>query len=180
MSELYLRGFGKISDKLSFLMSYLRYYPVMTELDEHDRRILRHLQNDASLSVDALADLVHLSRNACWRRVKRMENDGVILRKVALVNPQSVDLDLSVFVMIRTHSHDPAWLEKFKNAVSVMPEIVAAHRMSGDLDYVLRVKVRDVKAYDAFYQRLISRVPVADISASFVMEDIKDGTALPL
>ena len=150
-------------------------YPI----DETDRRILAVLQTDASLSMDAIAERVHLSRNACWRRIRRMEEAGVIRGRVALVDPVMVGLDLSVFALIRTNRHDPEWLEAFERAVSDMPEIVGAHRMSGDLDYVLRVRVSSVADYDAFYQRLIARVPLSDISASFVMQDIKDTTVLP-
>lgn len=149
-------------------------------MDQTDRNILKYLQKDATVSVDHLADSINLSRNACWRRVKRLEKDGVISKRVALLNPDRVGLGLSVYVMIRANGHDPDWLGKFKNAIAVMPEIIGAHRMSGDLDYVLRVRVRDVRAYDAFYQRLIGKVAVADLSASFVMEDIKDTTALPV
>ncbi|MEM7291716.1 MAG: Lrp/AsnC family transcriptional regulator, partial [Pseudomonadota bacterium] len=114
------------------------------------------------------------------RRIKQLENDQVIESKVALVNAEALELGLLVFVMIRALGHEPGWLAKFKSAVATMPEIIGAHRMSGDLDYVLRVRVRDVKSYDNFYQRLIAKVPIADLSASFVMEDIKDTTALPL
>ncbi len=149
-------------------------------IDEIDRKILIKLQIDASISIEQLADSINLSRNACWRRVKRLENDDVIGKRIALVNPESVDLGLAVFVMIKAYGHDPDWLDKFKKAVSLMPEIIGAHRMSGDLDYVLRIRVKDVKAYDDFYQRLIAKVPVADLSASFVMEDIKDTTSLPV
>ncbi|MEM9280137.1 MAG: Lrp/AsnC family transcriptional regulator [Pseudomonadota bacterium] len=152
----------------------------MSNLDETDLKILRYMQQDASPSVDQLADSIHLSRNACWRRLKKLEADGVIRKKVSLVDPEAVDLGLLVFVMIRALGHDPEWLDIFKKAVSSMPEIIGAHRMSGELDYVLRVRVRDVKAYDRFYQRLIAKVPIADLSASFVMEDIKDTTALPV
>ena len=150
------------------------------ELDEIDRRILRVLQRDASISVDSLAEKVHLSRNACWRRVKQMEGRGVIRGRVTLVDPSAVDLDLSVFVLIRTNAHEPDWLKAFDRAVRDLPEIVGAHRMSGELDYVLRVRVSSVKDYDRFYQKLISRVPISDISASFVMDDIKDTTELPI
>ena len=149
-------------------------------IDEIDRRILRALQRDASMSVDALAEKVHLSRNACWRRVKLMEERGVIRGRVTLVAPSAVDLDLSVFVLIRTSAHDPSWLQAFDRAVRDLPEIVGAHRMSGELDYVLRVRVASVKDYDRFYQKLIARVPISDISASFVMDDIKDTTELPI
>lgn len=150
------------------------------KIDNIDRRILRALQRDASISVDVLAETVHLSRNACWRRVKQMEQRGVIRARVTLVDPSSVDLCLSVFVLIRTNAHEPEWLKAFDRAVRDLPEIVGAHRMSGDLDYVLRVRVASVKDYDRFYQRLISRVPISDISASFVMDDIKDTTELPI
>lgn len=152
----------------------------MANFDEIDLNILRHVQTDASPSIDVLADAVHLSRNACWRRLKRLESEGIIKAKVALVAPDAVDLGLLAFVMIRTHDHQTNWLKNFKTAVTSMPEIIGAHRMSGDLDYVLRVRVRDVKAYDRFYQRLIEKVPIAEVSASFVMEDLKDTTALPL
>jgi Lrp/AsnC family transcriptional regulator len=150
------------------------------KLDKIDCKILTALQRDASLSMDALSDSVGLSRNACWRRVKQMEDDGVIKARVALVDPEAVDLGLSIFVMIRTNEHEPEWLAKFEKAVRDIPEIVGAHRMSGDLDYILRVRVSDVKGYDRFYQRLISKVPIAEISASFVMDDIKDTTVLPI
>ncbi len=150
------------------------------DLDEFDLKILRYVQTDASLSADQLAEKISLSRNACWRRLKRLETEGVITKKVALVDAESVELDLSVFILIKALGHEPDWLEKFKNAVTSMPEIIGAHRMSGELDYILRVRVQSVKSYDDFYQRLIARVPIADISASFVMEDLKDTTALPI
>ena len=148
--------------------------------DETDRRILAQLQLDASLSMDALADRVHLSRNACWRRVRQMEDSGVIRGRVALVDPEALGLGLSVLVMIRTNAHRPDWLDAFEATVRAMPEIIGAYRMTGDLDYVLRVRVADVRGYDRFYKRLIARVPLAEISASFVMDEIKETTALPL
>ncbi|MEL7150346.1 MAG: Lrp/AsnC family transcriptional regulator [Pseudomonadota bacterium] len=149
-------------------------------LDEMDCRILAILQSDASLSMDAVAERAHLSRNACWRRIRQMEGAGVITGRVALVDPAKVGLGLQALVMIRTHQHDPDWLKRFEKVVRDMPEIVGAHRMSGDLDYVLRVRVADVAGYDDFYQRLIAKLPIADISASFVMEDLKDTTELPV
>ena len=151
-----------------------------TELDTYDHRILYILQQDATLSMDQLADRVHLSRNACWRRVKRLEETGVITRKVALLDPDALGLGLSVYVLIRTAEHAPGWLERFERAVSEMPEILGAHRMSGERDYVLRVRVADMRGYDRFYKALIAKVPLAEVSASFVMDDIKDTTALPL
>ncbi|MEM7058640.1 MAG: Lrp/AsnC family transcriptional regulator [Pseudomonadota bacterium] len=150
------------------------------KLDNLDIKILSALQKDASQSIEALADQVALSRNACWRRIKKLEADGIIKARVALVDPAKVGLDLSVYVLVRTNRHDPQWLKDFRSAISQMPEIIGAHRMTGDLDYVLRVRVADMAAYDHFYQRLIDKVPIADVSASFVMEDIKDSSALPL
>ena len=129
-------------------------------LDNFDLSIMTHLQRDASLSMDELADLVHLSRNACWRRVKRLETDGIIRGKVVLLDADAVGCGLNVMVMIRASQHDAAWLDQFNKTVSAMPEIVGAYRMSGDLDYLLRVRVRDVAAYDAFYKSLIARVAV--------------------
>ncbi|MEZ5809855.1 MAG: Lrp/AsnC family transcriptional regulator [Rhizobiaceae bacterium] len=150
------------------------------DIDQIDRRILAELQLDASLSVEQLASRINLSRNACWRRMKRLDEDGYIRRRVALLDAEKLGLGLSVFVFVRTASHDPGWLKRFRDAVAAFPEITGVHRMSGDLDYVLRVRVTDVKAYDRFYQRLIARVPLSDVSASFVMEDIKDTTAVPV
>ncbi len=147
-------------------------------LDEIDFRILDVLQDDSTISMEALSDRVHLSRNACWRRVKQMEEAGVIRGHVVLVDPNALGLGLSVFVMIRTKEHSADWLAQFESAVKSLPEIIGAHRMSGDLDYVLRVRVADVAGYDRFYQRLIARVPLSEVSASFVMDDIKDSTKL--
>jgi len=149
-------------------------------MDEFDRKILHHLQIDASQSVDSLADRVNLSRNACWRRVKNLEESGIIKARVALVDAEAVDLGLTVLVMVRTNEHAAQWADKFRLVVNAMPEITGAFRMSGELDYMLRVRVRDVKAYDAFYQQLTTRLQLSDISASFVMEEIKDTTALPI
>lgn len=148
-------------------------------LDEQDRAILRELQTDASLSIDELSDRVHLSRNACWRRVKQMETSGVIQGRHIRVNPDALDLGLTVLVMIRTNTHDADWVAKFQTAIETVPEVLGAHRMTGDLDYVLRLRVTDVADYDRVYQQLIRRVPIADISASFVMEDLKDTQILP-
>ncbi len=160
---------------------FVEFIPSMpSNLDQIDRRLLQLLQRDASLSVDAVAEQVHLSRNACWRRIKGLEARGILRRRVAVVDPAAVGLGLQVFVLIRTNDHSAAWLKAFRAAVADMPEIMAAHRMTGDLDYVLRVRVADVSAYDQVYQRLIERVQIADVSASFVMEDLKETTALPI
>lgn len=149
-------------------------------IDETDRRILQVLQTDASLSVDDISAAVHLSRNACWRRIKTLEQAGVIRARVALVDPAKVGVPLMAMVLIRTNAHDAQWMDQFQTALRALPEVVGAYRMTGDLDYVLRVRVADVPAYDAFYKRLTARISVSDISASFVMEEIKETTAVPL
>ena len=150
------------------------------ELDQFDKAILRILQKDASLSVETIADQVALSRNACWRRIKAMEQSGIITGRVALANAAKLGCPLEVMVMIRAGRHDADWLDSFHKAVRTMPEVVGAYRMTGDLDYLLRVRVADVPAYDSFYKRVIARIPLSDISASFVMEEIKETTALPI
>jgi Lrp/AsnC family transcriptional regulator len=127
------------------------------DIDTLDRRILAELQRDGTLSVDQLSERVSLSRNACWRRVKRLEEDGVITGRVALVDADKLGLGLSVFILIRTSNHDPDWLKRFREATTGFPEITGVYRMSGDLDYVLRARVADVKAYDRLYPR--SRPP---------------------
>ena len=152
----------------------------MEKLDKIDGKILRELQRDASLSLDQLAERVGLSRNACWRRVRAMEDTGVITGRVALVDPAAVDLGLMVFMQIRTHSHDPDWQAKFRTATQTISGILSVYRMTGDLDYLIRARVADMAGYDALYQQLIHLVPIADVAASFVMEEIKDTTALPL
>jgi Lrp/AsnC family transcriptional regulator len=171
-----------IGPKLSLLLAILwDIYPKMSiDIDEVDRRLLAELQRDGTLSVDQLSERVALSRNACWRRVKRLEEDGVITGRVALVDADKLGLGLSVFILIRTSNHDPDWLQKFRAAVTGFAEITGAYRMSGDLDYVLRARVADVKAYDRLYQRLIARVALSDVSASFVMEEIKETTVVPV
>ena len=149
-------------------------------IDETDRRILQVLQTDASLSVDDISAAVHLSRNACWRRIKALEQAGVIRARVALVDPAKVGVPLIAMVLIRTNAHDAQWMDQFQTALRALPEVVGAYRMTGDLYYVLRVRVADVPAYDAFYKRLTARISVSDISASFVMEEIKETTAVQL
>jgi Lrp/AsnC family transcriptional regulator len=159
----------------------LGHYPEMKhEIDTIDRRLLAELQRDATLTVDQLSERLNLSRNACWRRVKILEEKGVITGRVALVDAEKLGLGLSVFVILRTSHHDPDWLKRFRDAVTSFPEITGVYRMSGDLDYVLRARVADVKAYDRLYQRLIAKVPLDDVSASFVMEEIKDTTIVPV
>lgn len=156
-------------------------FPIMANiLDKKNIELLNLLQKDASLAIEPLAEAVSLSRNACWRRIKALEEAGLITGRVALVNPELVGLPLVALVIVKTNQHEANWLEQFRAAVLAMPEIVAAWRMSGDLDYMLRVRLSSVAGYDVFYQRLISQVPMRDVSASFVLEEIKETTVVPV
>ena len=150
------------------------------EIDHIDRKILQKMQQDTTLGLEDLGDAVGLSRNACWRRVKNLTDAKIIKSRVAILDAQKLNLGLTVFISVRTNQHDPDWLDKFAAATRIMPEILGAYRMSGDLDYLIRAQVADMPAYDRFYQRLIKRIKLADVSASFVMEQIKETTALPL
>lgn len=152
----------------------------MQNIDAIDRKILAQLQRDAALPLDALGDIVGLSRNACWRRVKALEAAGTIRRRVALCDPAHLGLGLTVFLHIRAGSHDDDWLARFARATDGLPQIQSVYRMTGDLDYLIRARVRDMAGYDRLYRQLIARVPMGDVSASFVMEEIKDTTELPL
>lgn len=149
-------------------------------MDPIDRKILGLLQADASLSIADIATQVGLSQTPCWKRIQKMEAAGVIKGRVALLNGQKLNLGLTVFVQLRTKQHDEVWLNKFAKAVTEMPEVVEVYRMAGDIDYLLRVVVRDTAAYDRFYKTLIKKVPLHDVSSSFAMEEIKFTTQLPL
>ncbi|MEM6627057.1 MAG: Lrp/AsnC family transcriptional regulator [Pseudomonadota bacterium] len=151
------------------------------ELDDIDRRILGIIQEDATRSIQDIADSVGLSSNPCWRRIRRMEEAGVIKKRVALVDSKALGLTATVFVAVRTNRHDKAWLADFAKGVRSLPEIVECHRMSGDVDYLLKVVVRDISHYDAVYQRLIAAVPgLGDVSSAFSMEPLKHSTAIDL
>jgi len=149
-------------------------------LDDIDRRLLAELQLDASESLEKLGERVGLSRNACWNRVRRLEEAGILKARVALVDPAKINLGLSVFIAVKTNEHDQAWSDDFASATRAIPEIQGVYRTSGDLDYIIRARVPDMAAYDALYQNLIKRVRLTDVSASFVMQEIKETTALPL
>jgi len=149
-------------------------------IDEADRRLLAALQRDASESLERLGERVGLSRNACWTRLKRLEEAGVVTARVALVDAAKVGLGLTVFISLRTDEHGPDWRARFAETTAAIPEILGVYRTAGDLDYVLRARVRDVAAYDALYEKLTSRLRLADVSASFVMQEIKETTALPI
>ena len=149
------------------------------QLDAIDWTILGVLQRDAALPVHEIGDRVGLSSNACWRRIKRLEESGVIARRVALVDPAKLGLATTVFVAIRTQRHDPAWLEAFSTGIARIEEISECHRMAGDVDYLLKIVVRDIAHYDRIYRKLIAAVPdLADVSSSFSMETMKATTVL--
>ena len=149
-------------------------------LDAIDRKILTVLQDDASLSVAEIGDRVGLSSTPCWKRIQRLEAEGIILRRVALVDQNKIGLGISVFVSVESGDHSDAWLKKFAEAVSAMPEVMEFYRMAGDVDYMLRVVVADMQSYDVFYKKLISAVPLKNVTSRFAMEKIKSVTALPV
>jgi Lrp/AsnC family transcriptional regulator len=152
----------------------------MGELDDIDRRILTQLQREADLPLEVLGERVGLSRNACWRRIKAMEAAGIITGRVALVDADKLGLYLTVFISIKAARHDAEWLKTFAQVTRAMPEVQGVYRMTGELDYLIRARVADMAGYDRLYQALISKVPLGDVSASFVMEHIKETTALPV
>ena len=149
-------------------------------MDEVDRKIVRLLQEDASLTARELADHVGLTATPCWRRVRILEDEGIITGRVALVDPRRVGLDVTVLVHIRTNDHSASWLNSFSAGVVQLPEIVEAYRTSGEIDYTLKVVVPSIEAYDDFYKRLITKVDLYDVRSVFVMEVMKHTTALPL
>ncbi len=149
-------------------------------MDAIDRKILAVVQDDASLSVAEVGQRVGLSSTPCWKRLQRLEGDGVITRRVALVDPDKVGLGITVFVSIETNDHSQEWLKRFAEVVGAMPEVMEFYRMAGDVDYMLRVVVPDTAGYDAFYKKLIGTVPLKNVTSRFAMERIKSTTALPI
>jgi Lrp/AsnC family transcriptional regulator len=149
-------------------------------MDAIDRRLLALIQQDATLSIAEMAERVGLSATPCWKRLQRMEADGIIVGRVALLDPVRVGVGLTVFVAVEAADHSPEWLARFTAFVTPLPEVVEVHRMAGDVDYMLRVMVADIAAFDAFYRRLIEAVPLKNVSSRFSMERVKYTTALPL
>lgn len=149
-------------------------------MDSIDRKILALLQADTTLPVNEIAARVGLSATPCWRRIRKLEEDGVIRRRVALLDPAKMNVGVTVFIAVRTSQHSREWLKTFQEAVAEIPEIVEFHRMSGEIDYLLRAVVPDIAAYDAVYKRLIERIALADVTSMFAMETIKFTTALPV
>ncbi|MGV0818747.1 Lrp/AsnC family transcriptional regulator [Martelella sp. AMO21009] len=149
-------------------------------MDRLDRKILRLIQEDSTLAVADIGKKVGLSTTPCWRRIQKMEEEGVIQRRVALLDPEKVNANVTVFVAIRTNTHSVEWLKRFSEVIAEFPEVLEFYRMSGEVDYLLRVVVADIAAYDAFYKRLIAKIEIRDVSSSFAMEQIKFSTQLPL
>lgn len=149
-------------------------------MDRIDRQLLALLQDDADRSLNDLAEVVHLTPTPCWKRIQKLQRDGVIRKKVVLCDPAKLNLGLTAFVAVRTQQHNEQWLRKFAAAVQSIPEIVEAYRMSGDIDYMLRIVVSDIQGYDGVYRRLIRAVELFDVSSSFAMERLKYSTALPV
>ena len=149
-------------------------------LDNIDKNILALLQEDAAMPIDHLAARVGLTRNPCWRRIQRLYASGVIRKKVVLVEPRKVNLGITAFVHIRTNNHSAEWLEHFAAVIRDIPEVVDFYRMSGDVDYMLKVVAPGMEAYDRVYKHMIQSVDIYDVSSYFVMEEIKNTTALPL
>jgi Lrp/AsnC family transcriptional regulator len=156
------------------------YFEPEIWMDATDRKILSILQDDASLSIAEVAARVNLSQTPCWRRIQKMDEAGIIQRRVALVDPEALGLGLTVFVEIETGDHSKGWLERFAGAVASMPEVMGFYRMAGDVDYLLQVTVANMAAFDAFYQRLIELVPLKNVTSRFAMERVKCTTAYPV
>ncbi len=149
-------------------------------MDRIDRKILAILQNDSSVPVASIAEKVGLSTTPCWRRIQKLEAEGFIVKRVALLSPEKLNVGVTVFVLVKTNQHDRQWFERFHAVVLKVPEVVEFYRLSGQADYLLRVVVPDIAGYDAVYQELIRNTQLFDVSSSFAMEKIKFTTALPL
>jgi len=149
-------------------------------MDAIDLKILAILQEDASLPVAEIANRVNLSQTPAWRRIQRLEESGVIQRRVALLDPDTIGVGLTAFVEIETADHSADWLARFAEAIADMPEVMEVYRMAGDVDYMLRIAIGNMAAYDAFYRRLIEKVPLKNVTSRFAMERVKSTTAFPL
>lgn len=149
-------------------------------LDAIDRKVLKELQVDANQPLETLAKKVGASKTPVWNRIRKLRETGVIKHTVAVLDPDKVDLSTCFFVFIKTSAHEKEWQDKFLNAVRTKPEVMEAHRLAGDVDYILKIRVADARAYDAFYQSLISEVSIFEVTSTMSMEEIKATSALPL
>lgn len=148
-------------------------------MDKTERTLLRHMQRDATLSVAELAELTGISKSACWRRIQKLEELGIIRSRVTLLNPEAVDLSLTVFIAVKTNQHNERWAQNFQQVTEKLPGVLEVYRMGGEVDYLVKAVVKDMPGYDALYQALI-KADLFDVSASFVMEPLKQTTELPL
>jgi Lrp/AsnC family transcriptional regulator len=151
-----------------------------TSLDSFDRKILDCLQDDADMPLAKIAAKVGLSTTPCWRRINRLQAEGIIRARVALLNRRALNAAVTVFVAVRTAQHNAQWLARFAKAIASFPEVMDCYRMSGEIDYLIRLALPDIDAYDAFYKRLIARIELSDVTSMFAMEEIKSTTRLPL
>ncbi len=149
-------------------------------MDQIDIKILECLQHDSRTTMEEISKTVNLSKTSCWRRIQMLESCGILDKRVALLNREKLDRNMDVFVSIRTNQHNSSWFRKFSKVVGNMPEVVEFYRMSGEVDYLMRVVVTDMRAYDRFYQRLIEQIDIHDVRSNFAMEQIKYTTAIPL
>ena len=149
-------------------------------LDSFDRKILDCLQDEADMPLVEVARRVGLSTTPCWRRINRLKEEGIIRARVALLDRKAVNAGVTVFVAVRTAQHNAQWLARFARAVASFPEVMDCYRMSGEIDYLIRLALPDIDAYDAFYKRLIARIELSDVTSMFAMEEIKSTTRLPL
>ena len=149
-------------------------------LDSFDKKILDCLQDDADLPLAEIAKRVGLSTTPCWRRITRLQEEGIVRSRVAVLNRKAVNAGVTVFVAVRTAQHNAQWLTRFAKAVASFPEVMDCYRMSGEIDYLIRLALPDIEAYDAFYKRLIAKVELSDVTSMFAMEEIKSTTRLPL
>jgi len=152
----------------------------MSRLDGIDLRILALLQENTARSIGEIAEAIHLSQNACWRRIRQLEESGYILKRVALLDAVKLGAGTTVFVMVRAGEHSPEWLQRFADVVREIPEIVEFYRMTGEVDYLLKIRVADIAGYDRVYKQLIRAAPLTDVSGAFAMEELKHTTAVPL
>ncbi len=149
------------------------------KLDKIDKQILTLIQRDAGLSVGALAELVNISKSACWRRMQKFEQEGIIKQRTTVLDPKKLGLKLVVFISLKTNKHSQQWSEKFKHTVELIPEVMEVHRMGGDVDYLVKAIVEDISDYDNLYQKLI-KTELLEVTAGFVMETIKNTVELPI
>tara|TARA_Y100000590_G_scaffold470400_1_gene664556 strand:+ start:22182 stop:22763 length:582 start_codon:yes stop_codon:yes gene_type:complete len=174
---------GKFSFKdiiLEYITKYIGKNTMVAKIDRIDRKILNLLQEDCTMAVSEISSKVALSTTPCWRRIQRMEREGIISKRVALLDPKKINADVTAFVAVKTNQHNNKWLADFKNAVNSFPEVVEFYRMAGEIDYLIRVVVPDIAAFDKFYKNLIEKINLTDVSTSFSMEQIKYTTSMPL